>query len=344
MMSDNMTNTIKKVLAFSLDILGIVLMVGAASLDLIRNDSGFYQIGLFQLIVILIGLLMTLFSNFLLRPSSIRMSIQSTKFPSFAIFCISFALLVISLVGLAIPLRNPAVYEGLEYAGKIRIPQYSPEEVFARMDRDASIDEQHPEYVKRLNTLIFEGTVHYWVEFEESNDFNLRVPIHENYLIYFFRLLQGERDNYEFCRAERAIERSTCVCSQSSKILANILGRNRIPAHIVGLEGHVVTRARVDKEADQWWILDADYGVVIEHDIDEIESNPEVVQNAYEAQGYSQRVIDSLVDFYGPEGNFIIDENHQCGEEDHLYLLKWLLPLLGMWPFSAFVFVYQFRS
>jgi len=333
-----------KLLVFSLDTFGIVFVVGAASLDLIQNDSGFYEIGLIQKIIILIGLLITLGSNFLIRPTSIWKTSLTTKFPASAVFCISVLLLVINLIGLAFPLRNPAVYEGLEYAGKIRTPQYSSEEVFARMDRDASIDEQYPEYVKRLNKLIFDGTVHYWVEFEDSNAYNLRIPIHENWLIYFSRILLGERDNYEFCRAERAIERSTCVCSQSSKILADILGRNRIPAHIVGLEGHVVTRARVDKETDQWWILDADYGVVLEHDIDAIEANPEIVQAAYEDQGYSQRVINTLIEIYGPEGNFIIDENHQCGEEDHLYLLKWLLPILGFWPFATFIVVYQFRK
>ncbi len=343
-MKNNKRKSIKNLLVFSLDTFGIVLLVGAASLDLIQNDSGFYEIGLFQKFIILIGLLLTLGSNFLIRSLSIRRSILTAKFPAFAFFCISVLLLVINLIGLAFPLRNPAVYEGLEYAGKIRTPQYSSEEVFAQMDRDASIDEQYPEYVKRLNKLIFNGTVHYWVEFEESNAYNLRIPIHENWLIYFSRLLQGERDNYEFCRAERAIERSTCVCSQSSKILADILGRNRIPAHIVGLEGHVVTRARVDKETDQWWILDADYGVVIEQDIREIEANPEIIQAPYEEQGYSQRVIDTLVDIYGPEGNFIIDENHQCGEEDHLYLLKWLIPILVIWPFATFIVIYQFRK
>ena len=170
------------------------------------------------------------------------------------------------------------------------------------------------------------------------------MPVHENFIIYFSNLITGDQQNYEFCRAERAIERATYVCSQSSKILADILGRNRVPAHIVGLEGHVVTRARVDKETDEWWLLDADYGVVIEHDIDEVESNLEFVQEAYEEQGYSQSVIDLLIEIYGPEGNDIIDENHECGKEDHLYLLKWLIPILGLLPFTFFVIIHQFQK
>ncbi len=105
-----------------------------------------------------------------------------------------------------------------------------------------------------------------------------------------------------------------------------------------------MARARVDKETDQWWILDADYGVVIEHDIDEIETNPILVQQAYEVQGYSQRVIDILVDIYGPGGNSIIDENLQCEGEDHVYLLKWLIPLLGILPFTIFIAIHQIQK
>ncbi|MBL7164524.1 MAG: hypothetical protein ISS57_18210 [Anaerolineales bacterium] len=343
-MANDKTTSIKKFLAFSLDILGIVLIMGAVSLDLVQNDSGLYEIGTLQMAGIAFGVILTLISSFIIRPSSLSNAIQFTKLPSFAIFVVSTLLLVISLIGLAFPLRNPDVYQGIEYAGKVRTPQYSAEEVYTQMDRIDSIDEQYPEYAKRLTQLIFDGTVHYWEEGLEDNAYNLRIPIYENYLIYFLNLLQGVNGNYEFCKAERAIERSASVCSQSSKILADILGRNRVPAHIVGLEGHVVARARVDKETDQWWILDADYGVVIEHDIDEIETNPILVQQAYEVQGYSQRVIDILVDIYGPGGNSIIDENLQCEGEDHVYLLKWLIPLLGILPFTIFIAIHQIQK
>jgi len=344
MMVIDKNSFIKKSLVITLDLVGITLFLGAATLDLIQNDSGLYYIGTLQKVLIVIGVTLTIISNFVIQHSSVLKAIKTTKLPGFTTFVLSILLLVINLTGVVIPLRNPAVYEGLEYAGKVRTPQYSAEEIYTQMDRIESIDEQYPEYVKRLTKLIFDGTVHYWEENEENNAFNLRIPIHENYLIYFSNLFLGDRQNYEFCRAERAIERSTCVCSQSSKILADILGKNRVPAHIVGLEGHVVTRARVDKETNQWWILDADYGVVIEHDIDEIEANPALVQEPYEAQGYSQGVIDALVDIYGPEGNIIIDENLQCEGEDHLYLLKWLIPSLGILPFASFLILHQIRK
>ena len=64
------------------------------------------------------------------------------------------------------------------------------------------------------------------------------------------------------------------------------------------IELHVVVEARVDKDSDDWWVLDADYGVVIEHDLNEIAQNPELVRSAYQEKGYLDLVIDDLVLYY----------------------------------------------
>ena len=61
---------------------------------------------------------------------------------------------------------------------------------------------------------------------------------------------------------------------------------------------HVMEEARVDKDSDDWWVLDADYGVVIEHDLNEIAQNPELVRSAYQEKGYLDLVIDDLVLYY----------------------------------------------
>jgi hypothetical protein len=332
-----------KPIVFILDFSGIVIMLGAVSLDLIQNANHF-AIGISQIILAFIGAGLTLISNLTLSPQTSWRSKLLAKSPSLVVFTISMLLLLINLVGVLVPLRNPAVDEGISFGGKVRQPQYSADQVYEQMNRIADIDEQYPEYVKRLTQLIFDGTVHYWEENEAGNPFNLRVPLRENFILYFTHLLRGDRANYEFCRAERAIERAASVCSQSSKILADILGRNRVKAHIVGLEGHVVVRARVDNEADTWWVLDADYGVVIERDIDEIEADLDFVREAYLRQGYSESVVDTLVEIYGPEDNQIIDENLECEQEDHLYLLKWLLPILGLIPFPVFLLVNRLRK
>lgn len=334
---------LKKLLVFILDFAGIILMLGAISLDLLQNSSH-YAIGTFQVILALVGFGLAFSGNFLVDSQDSWKSKLIQNSPGLLVFCISALLLIINLAGMLIPLRNPDVYGGIEFGGKVREPQFSAEQVYTQMNRIAEIDEQYPEYAHRLTQLIFDGTVHYWEEYEAGNPYNLRVPLRENFLIYFSRLLRGERENYEFCRAERAIERAASVCSQSSKILADILGRNRVKAHIVGLEGHVVVRARVNNETDEWWLLDADYGVVIKHDIDEVEANLELVREAYTKKGYGETVVETLVAIYGPEDNQIIDENLECEQEDHYYLLKWWLPVLGLIPFPMFLLVNRLRS
>ena len=308
------------------------------------SRSTTYGIGTLQIAISFTGFVLTLLASFLLAPRTPWKEKLIPKLPSLTLFVLSLVLLTINLIGALIPLRNPAVYQGIRYAGKDRVVQYEAEEVFKQMNRIVAIDEQYPEYVKRLTRLIFDGTVHYWNENDPSNAFNLRVPLRENYLIFFLSKLQRDSNNYEFCKAERAIERAVSVCSQASKILADILGRNRVKAHIVGLDGHVVVRARVDKEADEWWLLDADYGVVIEHDIDEVEANPELAREAYQQEGYNATVIETLMGIYGPDGNEIIDKNLECNEEDYLYLLKWLIPLLGILPFPMFLLIHSIQK
>ncbi len=341
-MANKRSHYILKPLAFALDIVGIIAILVAASLDIIQNDSGIYEIGNQQIAIMIMGMALTVLAGTVVHHASIWEAVIATKLPSFVIFTLSILIFAINLTGFLLPLRNPAVYEGIPFAGKEREVQYSAAEVYAQMDRIEEIDEQYPEYVKRLTQLIYDGTVHYW-KYDQNNAFNLRIPIYENYLIYFMQLKQGESANYEFCRAEKAIERAVSVCSQASKIMADILLKNRVRAQIVGLEGHVVTRARVDNKTEEWWIVDADYGVVIEHDLDEIEANLDIVREAYQRHGYNDQVIENLVDIYGAEDNQIIDKNLKCAQEDYLYLLKWLIPILGLLPFLMFMIMHFTR-
>ena len=342
-MANIKTHPLIKFLAIALDIIGIFVVFVAATLDIIKIDSILYKIGTQQIVVIVMGLALTMIAGAIIRHATIGEAIRSTKMPSFAIFVVSIFIFLVNLTGLILPLRNPAVYEGINFAGIDRKVQYSAAEVYSQMDRIEEIDEQYPEYVKRLTQLIFDGTVHYW-EYDHNNAFNLRIPLHENYLIYFTQLKHGDSANYEFCQAERAIERAASVCSQASKIMADILVKNRVRTQIVGLEGHVVTRARINNKTEEWWILDADYGVVIEHDLDEIEANLDFVREAYQEHGYTDQVIANLVEFYGAEDNQIIDKKLQCAKEEYMYLLKWLIPILGFLPLSLHLILHFLQN
>ena len=328
---------IKKFLSFTwviflLDFIGILLI----SLGVLHDLSGEVDgLGKVQILLILLGMILSLISSLGFEYRRHESKTYLLKTPTYVTFVIGITLLGINVFGLFIPLRNPDVFDGFPYAGLERKVQYSASEVFSEMNRIEAIDEQYPDYVKRLNQLIFDGTIHYW-DYEQDNAHNLRIPIHENFLIFAQTLLSNDKNNYEFCNAKRAITRAASVCSQASKILADILGKNKVNADIVGLEGHVVVRALVDGHKREWWILDADYGVVIEHDLEEIENDPEIIRDYYEEKGYSQEVVDNLVNIYGADGNAIIETNLNCDEEDHLYVLKWLIPFTFVLPFALF--------
>jgi hypothetical protein len=332
------TNRIfKTLLAIALDLGGIILMLAAISLDLFQKNTTHLGIGTVQVIAIIIGLGFTVASSFLQEERPIWKAMRSAKLPSSILFAISVGLLVINIVGLLIPLRNPAVYKPRSHGGIERKVELTAEQVYAQMDRNAAIDEQYPEYTKRLTNLIYDGTIHLWGDQVDNNKYHHRLPLHENYLIYFLKHLGRDETYYEFCKAERAIKRAVSVCSQSSKIMANILLRNKVKANIVGLDGHVVVRARVNKETDEWWILDADYGIVIQADLDEITANPHLVREAYRQRGYNEEAIELLTNIYTSTDNRILDTKLVCSLENYYYRLKWYLPLLGLLPLVLFV-------
>ena len=334
----------RAITALTLELTGFIAAFAALTSDLFTNHITAPRPGNVQILVALVGLFLILLANTITPYQSIRTAVCSYKLPGFIIFCFSALLTIINLIGLFTPLRNPAVYQGIPYAGVTRVPKYDLEEFLAQMNRIESIDEQYPEYATRLTQLVFDSTVHYWQEDDTANAFNLRIPIHENFLIYLMHKISGEDGLYEFCTAEKAVERCASVCSQSSKILANILIRNRVRTHIAALDGHVVVRARVDKDADEWWVLDPDYGVVLQHDLEEIAQNPEIIISAYQGKGYNDLVIAKLIRIYGPDGNEIIDEKLQCDKEEHLYLLKWLLPIIGLFPLTSYLLIHNIRS
>ncbi len=338
------STTLRTIASILLESFGIVVAIAALTFDIFTVDINTLRPGNTQLIVVGFGLAITLLAHFFAPRYPIRKAILSSEAPGFLVFCLSCILLIINISGQFITLRNPAVYQGITHKEKIRVPQYTLEEFTALMNRIEEIDEQYPAYVKRLTQLVFDSTVHYWPDDTSPSMVNYQVPLHENYLLFFLNKLNGEIEPYEFCRAERAVERCASVCSQSSRILANVLIRNRVRTQIVGLNGHVVVQARVNKETDEWWLLDPDYGVVIEHDLEQVERNPEIIIPAYQEKGYKDQVINKLVSIYGSNGNEIIDEKLGCEREEHLYLLKWLIPITGMLPFLMYLPVRFFQD
>jgi hypothetical protein len=343
-MASHNNQPIRNLAAFSLDLLGVSAIIGALTYDLLSTNKASIGLGGIQIGVCIFGLIVTIVSSYLVPFWHTKTGLTIAKIPSFLVFTISLVLMTINIIGLLIPLRSPQVYHGINYGGINRVVKYPTQRVIEQMNRIEAIDEQYPDYVKRLTRLVFDGTVHAWDVEAPDNPFHIYLPMHENYLIYLLQILQGIDEPYEFCRAERAIERAASVCSQSAKIVTNILTRNKVKAQIVTLENHVVVRARVEKKPETWWILDADFGVVIEDDLGTISKNPEIIRSAYASQGYNPAIIEKMLAIYAPEGNQVTDDGLLCHRENLLYLLKWLIPTTGLLPLMIYFAVIRLRS
>jgi hypothetical protein len=312
--------------------LGLLLTLVGLLVDLLRGKP--FTIGYFQGLVLLSGLVLIIFN---LRP---RWFVLGGRVIGYTLYALSMfialsglLLLLLNIVGLFINTRNPSVYNepGFDYAGKTRVVQYSLGEVKQQMYQD--IGEPLQAYIPRLSDLIFAGTVHYWdtASVEDIRAYNLRVPIYENFILHF----KFYNQDYEYCSAEKALERAVVICTQATKIIVDILERQNIPAFGYSLRGHSVAVVQMDAANDVWWIVDSDYGVVVQEDYRMVEQNPEKIIPFYQAAGYKHDVIQNLVAIYGAEDNLdssFSDVEH-CTFQAKAYRDKWMYPAIAVAQF-----------
>jgi glycosyltransferase involved in cell wall biosynthesis len=247
---------------------------------------------------------------------------------------LGLCLFAINIVGLFISLRNESIYkEKTEFANDIIL---SEKEFYQKVNKPI-VDKK--EYVVELNQAVNQGIAHYWRD-EGINKYNIRIPLHENYLLFIAGYLDPEEyRKYEFVDYRKAIERGIGLCSQQAIIMSEILMKKNIPSFITGLSGHVVLRAQVDENRDEWWVLDPDYGIIIPYDIDFIENDPKVIRPFYEQAGYNQKQIDLLENIYAKEGNVVSKEQGARGyqfkrfrDEPRFYFFKWVIPIILIVP------------
>jgi hypothetical protein len=250
-----------------------------------------------------------------------------------SLFFLGFFLFIINTIGLFISLRNDSIYQekNITFANDIILTE---KEFYNRINK-AIIDRK--EYITNLNEAVNQGIAKYWRN-AGIDKYNLRIPFFENYLLFIASYLTPEEYlKYEFVDYRKAVERGVGLCSQQAIIVSEILLEKNIPSFIVGLSGHVVLRAQVDKSHDEWWVLDPDYGVVIPYDIDIIENNTKIIRPFYAQAGYDQKRINGLENIYEKEGNAIMSEQGARGyqikkfsNEPIFYFLKWLIPCILM--------------
>jgi len=255
---------------------------------------------------------------------------KTKKIISFSLYTIAIILIVINTIGIFMSLRNLEIYteNNTFFKNDITLTQ---EQLLEILDEK---ENSKQDFALKANDAINKGIAHYWLD-EGIDKYNLRIPIFENYILFLSSYAYPVSfEKYQFIDYQKAIERGVGLCSQHSIILSEILEKNDIDSKIVGLSGHVVVMANIDKKKDLWWILDPDYGVTIKHNISQIEEKPEIITAYYSEKGYNDVEIEKLVNIYGSEGNIIHDGVLEYNNKNKYYFEKlsyvaiWVLPLI----------------
>jgi hypothetical protein len=250
-------------------------------------------------------------------------------------FIIALILFAVNISGFFISLRNPAIYNEPHnfYEDDITLTEEQLNHIL-----DNAKSESREACAIELNGAVNRGIAHYWQD-EGIEKYNLRVPFYENYLLFLASYIAPKQyRKYEFTDYKRAIERGVGECSQQAIILYEALKQKNMEAVIVKLRGHVVVMALIDELAGQWWTLDPDNGVVIEHGINEIEGNPAIIKEYYADNGIKIETIRSLINVYRMPGNRIYQGTADFLRSNYLverlfYLLIWLIPSSMAAPF-----------
>ena len=312
------TTTLTRTLWLTLFAGGILIALFSGLYDYIRGDiKGTF--GLIQKLGVLIGTGLFLLGGYYAFKSFWRYLFT-------AFFALGAFLLGLNIYGEFVSLRNPKVNEGINHFNRFRKPQESPEQVFKQIDKGQN--ESIEEYAYRLTDLIYSATVHKWEDVTDYTEYNHQVPPHENFLLWVMSYLNPTTYRfYEFCDPYKAIERGVMICSQATKVMVQLWKKTGLDARNIVLDGHVVSEAQVDREKDIWWILDADFGVVLEHDMNFLQGHPEVILEKYVDAGYDLNIAERVATFYGKEGNYIQSNAGICRVEENLYKWKWYLPV-----------------
>lgn len=236
-------------------------------------------------------------------------------------------------------MRAPELYEVPE------APTVTPEEFFAQDDRLPG--ESDRDFVYRMQELVAKQIAHYWPSWDSDalKTFRIRIPPWENFILYvrsFSKPYAYAR--YEYCNYKKAVQRGVGLCSQKAIIFSAIMNRNGMESRPMGLSGHVIATVRSANLEPEEWIVDADFGFVAEHTLNEVAANTEMVRPYYEATNLRPFRVNDFVRYYDNEGNAPYEAyEHNCPIEAKAYRDKWLIPILLMLPYLAIVTVRYLR-
>ncbi|WP_440903478.1 hypothetical protein ACMZOO_11485 [Catenovulum sp. SX2] len=199
------------------------------------------------------------------------------------LFLLSTALLLINTYGLFQDIRPQNIAEEhLRFQGDFALPY---QDVMAQLERLPN--ESAELFSRRATELIAQGLAHIHWEAYEPEKFNQLVPVWENYWLYLMGKLSGipEYRKYHFADYKRSLRRGIGLCGDASMVLSQVLTLNGISNKIITFPGHVVVAANY---AQEQWLLDADFGVVMPYSLDKLAQNSQAAALLYLAAGYTQ--------------------------------------------------------
>ncbi len=255
--------------------------------------------------------------------------------------------MMLNLVGVAIPLRDPQIY--LEprnlYTGDTNTVLTAEE--FWRQEKPLA-NEPARDYAPRLCKLVGEGTAFLYQQHNPNmSKRNWRVPVYENFLLwgsrhalFLWRWARGTAswsdrafiNRYVYSDHHRAIERGVGLCGQQTAILMRLLKERGVKARYVSFPRHAVVEAEVDPGV--WWVLDPSGKVWLPYDVATLQKNPGLVRPVCQAQGIHRDTVELLeASFSEPSSPSTIRDSVKDAHgavhyyfEFASYYLIWIIP------------------
>lgn len=227
--------------------------------------------------------------------------------------------------------------------------------------------------IDTLNIIVHERMVNFLASDTEVFPV-FSVSLFDNWILYAASKLNPSRyRNYTLLDSYDALWRGVGMCGQSSVALVGLLNEYGIRSGLFGLHNHVVVWAEVSA-ANDYVIADPDYGTVVFASLPQIQSQPEIIDKAYE------NIFTEMRDY--PPYETLVSQQQAAGDDTKggsrtklrkflhsayananetkkypsgvdnsfgenissqkiLYLAKWILPVLMMLPY-LFLIVTKF--
>ena len=238
----------------------------------------------------------------------------------------SLGILLANFYGYIFPLKNYSKINSKAFH-KNKIPLLEPHSTKINLKKLdlKNISEQD---LRQINYLFAGSIKHYWpkVNFFEFS---------ENWIIFLIQRIELLTKNNKTLKLERfnwekIIERGYGLCSQVSLAIYDFFKKNNLNSLILALGGHVVIEFQ---NGDKSYILDPDYNVVINGDLNSIYANSDIIVEAYKSAGYPKKNIERLKEIYmSKEDNKIVSRSEYYPKLTKFYylvnLLKWFIPIL----------------